>query len=71
MFRGVCEAGACADPFVQAGGAVTAFEGYPKVCERCGLQVRITGLVALWFETGEDRVKRSWHFQCRSGRGVA
>lgn len=50
---------------------MTAFEGYPRTCEACRKPVVITGPVALWFETGPDRVKRSWHFDCRSGRGVA
>ena len=47
-----------------AAGSVTKFDGYPKVCAGCGLPVRITGTVALWFETGRDRVKRSFHFDC-------
>ena len=46
-----------------AAGSVTKFDGYPKVCAGCGRPVRITGLVALWFETSGGQ-RRSFHFDC-------
>lgn len=49
-----------------AKGSHATFDGYPKVCGICGEPVRITGILPLWFETGDDGVKRSYHFKCRS-----
>jgi hypothetical protein len=52
-----------------AAGSHATFEHYPRVCSRenCphGGKIVMAHNVALWFETAEDGVARSWHHDCR------
>lgn len=52
-------------------GSHTTFEHYPRVCAagpdcQHGGRIVMSHQAALWFETREDGIPRSWHFDCRT-----
>lgn len=47
-----------------AKGSHATFSGYPQVCTVCGQKVKMTGTDPLWFESADDQIMRSYHFDC-------